>query len=401
MTELKYWLWLSLSLHQSSRKITTLLERFDTPLDIYNAKKEDFCGFENLSPRDVRQLSNKSLKKTEEVMETCRKLGIRIMTFDSPYYPKRLANIFDPPYVLYVKSRERLDLNETLPIAVIGTRNATPYGRAVARKLAEDLARAGVLVVSGLARGGDGAAHTGALYGGGKTIAVLACGLDRVYPPEHEELCLAIAENGIVISKYPPGTAPLGKNFPVRNRIISGLAAGVVVTESPSGGGSIITANNALEQGRDVFAVPGNITDPHFAGNHDLIREGAHLVTSALDIISEYREEYIHIFEKATQTEHTVLSLQTENHPLTEDVRKEHSVLIPSASVPVIANEIYQDLPTEEKKILDCLSLTPTHVDTIAEKTGLPPEVLNSSLTMLEMQGIVKQLAGRHFLLNV
>lgn len=399
MAELKYWLWLSLTLHQNSRKITTLLERFDTPLDIYNAKKEDFLGLENLTPRDVRQLSNKNLKKTETVMEDCRKFGIRIMTFDSPYYPKRLANIFDPPYVLYVKSRERLDLNETLPIAVIGTRKSTPYGRAVARKLAEDLARAGVLVVSGLARGGDGAAHMGALRGGGKTVAVLGCGLDTVYPPEHDELCLAVAENGMVISEYPPGTPPLGKNFPVRNRIISGLAAGMVVTEAPAISGTLITANNALEQGRDIFAVPGNITDPNYAGCNQLIQEGAHLVTSALDVISEYREEYIHIFEKAVQTEHTTV---TEISGGNNVPREENAGDTPTASkAPKIIHEIYQNLPDEEQKILDCLSITPTHVDTLSEKTGLRPEVLNATLTMLEMKGLVKQIAGRHFLLNV
>ncbi len=396
MTELKYWLWLSLALYQSSSKITSLLEKFNTPLDIYNADEADFYQIENINQKNIERLCDKRLIFAEKIMDECRKKGIRIMTFDSPYYPKLLANIFDPPYVLYVKSRNRIDLNKELTISVIGTRKMSEYGRSVAIKFGSDLASSGVTIVSGMARGIDGAALTGALSAGGKTVAVLGCGADVVYPPEHREMMNKIAETGMVISEYPPGTPPLQNNFPKRNRIMSGLALGTVIIESDESGGSIITASQALEQGRDVFAVPGNVNAQSSSGTNELIRQGAHLVTSALDVISEYQNEYINIFEKAMQTE----QIRSQSEPaLISDEKEVRQV--PKPVLPVVDNNLYKELPETEKRIIDCMSLTPTHVDTIAEKTQLSASELNAALTLLEMKGLVKQIAGRHFTLRI
>ncbi|MBQ4515212.1 MAG: DNA-processing protein DprA [Clostridia bacterium] len=394
MTELKYWLWLSLALYQNSHKMTSLLEKFDTPLDIYNADKDDFRQIENITIKNIERLCDKRLIFAEQVMDECRKKGIRIMTFDSEYYPKLLANIFDPPYVLYVKSRNRIDLNNELTVAVVGTRTMSDYGRDTALKIGSDLASAGVTVVSGMARGIDGAALSGALSAGGKTVAVLGCGVDIAYPPEHGAMMQKIAETGMVISEYPPGSPPLPNHFPVRNRIISGLSSGTVVVESAETGGSLITASQALEQGRDVFAVPGMVTELKSDGTNELIRQGAHLVSSALDIISEYQSEYVNIFEKAMQTEQ--VRTQTEPAIVKKVVSK-----IPAPELPSVDNNLYKELPDNEKRIIDCISLTPTHVDTLAEKTNLSASELNSALTLLEMKGLIKQIAGRHFILKI
>lgn len=398
MTDLKYWLWLTLALKQKSRKITALLERFETPLAVYRAEKSDFHGLP-LSPAEAERLCDKSLHPAESVIAQARAEGVRIMTFDSPYYPHLLANIFDPPYVLYVKSRERLNLNDALTISIVGTRHMTSYGREAAVKIGADLARCGVVVVSGMARGIDGAAMTGALDAGGKVVAVLGCGLDVVYPPEHTELMKRTAQNGMVISEYPFGSPPSRMHFPVRNRIISGLSAGTVVVESSAKGGSLITANQALEQGRDVFAVPGNINRLYSDGANELIRQGAHLVSSALDILSEYREEYIHIFEKAVNNEQ-----QTLKNPPTVFETKETETekrAETAAAFSAMASAQYTSLSPEEKRIVNVMSLTPSHVDTLAEKTGLSASELNASLTLLEMKGLIVPLAGRHYILNI
>lgn len=397
MTDLKYWLWLTLALRQSSRKLASALEYFETPLDIYRAKEQDFRKVNLLTRKDAAALCDKSLSAAENIMTECRKKGIHILTLDNPHYPRLLANIFDPPCVLYVKCRERIDLNSALSVAMVGTRKMSAYGRAAAIELAGDLARAGVTVVSGMARGIDGAAHTGALRAGGKTVAVLGCGVDVVYPPEHGEMMKQIIQSGMVISEYPPGSRPLPNHFPTRNRIISGLSAGTVVVESPEAGGSLITASLALEQGRDVFAVPGDINRPLSDGTNELIRQGAHLVSSALDIISEYREEYVSVFEN-------VLHAEQENPQATgssEMPAVQNETDDPLPALPTLDNEAYQSLPPEEKAIVDCLSLTPSHVDTLAEKTGLPVQQLNASLTLLEMKGMISQLAGRHFVLKL
>lgn len=397
MTDLKYWIWLTLALRQSSRKLASALEAFETPLDIYRAKEQDFCKVALITKKDAAALCDKSLTAAESVMTECRKKGIHILTLDNPHYPRLLANIFDPPCVLYVKCRERIDLNNALTVAMVGTRKMSAYGRTAAIALAGDLARAGVIVVSGMARGIDGAAHTGVLRAGGKTVAVLGCGVDVVYPPEHAEMMKQIIQNGMVISEYPPGSRPLPHHFPMRNRIISGLCGGTVVVESPEAGGSLITASLALEQGRDVFAVPGDINRPLSDGTNELIRQGAHLVSSALDIISEYRDEYVSVFEYAQLAEQ-------ENARLTasvETVAAGDETDVPPPALPALDNEAYQSLPKEEKAIVDCLSLTPSHVDTLAEKTGLPVHQLNASLTLLEMKGMISQLAGRHFVLKL
>ena len=386
MTDLRYWLWLTLTEGMNSRKITALLEYFNSPEEVFFAEPEAFSTIRSLTQHDLNALQNKSLANVQGVTEACKRNGIRILTFDNPLYPQNLANIFDPPYVLYVRSREKIDLNQELLVSIVGNRVMTEYGRAVTLEFSQSLARAGVIIVSGMARGIDGAAHTGALRAGGRTVAVLGCGVDVAYPKEHEELMAQIVANGMVISEYPPGTPPLAHHFPARNRIISGLSAATVVTEAAQDSGSLITAGQAAEQGREVFAVPGNINQPHSAGTNELLKSGARPITSALDVILEFQDEYVNIFEKYANN--------VEENPAVAEEPK-------AAANLQLDNERFAGLSDEEKRIVENLSLTPVSVDALCAASGLSAEVLNSQLTMLEIKGFITSLPGRHYCLKI
>jgi len=382
--QLDYWLWLSLKEGVGQQKLTHLLELFDSPEEIFKLSKEKLKKIEWLKSEDIRQLADKSLKSVRYVKEQCKEYGIRILTYDSVYYPERLKQIPDPPYVLYVLSKTRINLNEKLCIGMVGNRLMTEYGRCTAHDIALGLAQAGVVVVSGMARGIDGAAHTAALRGGGITVAVLGCGLDIAYPPEHSEMMEAIRETGMVISEYPPGTPPAANHFPTRNRIISGLSNGVVVVEAPEKSGALITADLALQQGRDVFAVPGDITRGHSVGTNGLIRQGAILVCSALDILQEYETVYGNILKQNTLQEAEEV---TPASPDTEFERPNDSR--------------YDGLSETATKIVSQLSLTPIHFDVLLNRTALAADELSAELMMLEIGGFVKAMPGKHFVLNV
>jgi DNA processing protein len=230
--------------------------------------------------------SGQARRRAEEERRRCRELGISLVGRDDADYPRLLREIYDPPPVLYVRGALRADEGPA-SVAVVGARAATPQGRALARRLARDLAAAGTTVVSGLARGIDAAAHRGALDASGRTVAVLGSGLDRVYPPENEALAAAIAEKGAVVSEFPLETTPYPSNFPKRNRIIAGWSKAVVVVEAAEKSGALVTARVALEEGRDVLAVPGHPSQPASAGCNQLIRDGAPLVRDALDVARE------------------------------------------------------------------------------------------------------------------
>ncbi|MBR6647434.1 MAG: DNA-processing protein DprA [Clostridia bacterium] len=385
MMGLKLWLWLTLLKGISSRKISALFEKFDSVEEIYKAKEEDYAGIFGISKRDARILSDKSLKYAEAVMEKCKNKGIRILTYDSPLYPQNLVHIYDPPYVLYVRSKERLDLNKHLCISVIGNREITDYGRAVTRKIAGDLAKEGVTVISGMARGADGEAHAAALKAGGKTIAVLGCGADICYPAEHKNLMQKIIENGMIISEYPPGTPPIGANFPKRNRIISGLSVGTVVTEAANPSGTLITASIALEQNREVFAVPGNITSEHSEACNKLIgNDGAKAVMSTDDILKDFRDCYADILSA--------------NKPDPKD--EENNIEEKSEQILPI-NDMYKDLSETERCIVRNMSTVPIHIDELSQLTKIPADEILGLLTILEISGMVKSYPGKFFGLNI
>ena len=382
MMEIDYWLWLSLKRGYDSVKITKLLEVFSSPEEIYNTPKETLKKMGIFTNKDVKILSDKSLKYVETVKEQCRKYGIRILTYDSLNYPEKLKHIPEPPYVLYVRSKEKINLNDKLCIGMVGTREATEYGRNAAGEIASGLSKAGVVVVSGMARGIDGASHAGALTAGGLTVAVLGCGADVVYPPENKVLMNEIIENGMVITEYPPGSPPAKQHFPIRNRIISGLSDGVVVVEAPETSGSLITADYALKQGREVFAVPGDIHREKSKGTNNLIRECAVLVTSAIDVLKEYELLYINTLKQCI------------NNEKEEYKEEKESIKLPDL-------DKYKDLGDVALEIIHALSLKPISLENLHIKTGLTPDELSAELMMLEIDGYVKALPGKNFVLNV
>jgi len=285
------WLWLSLICGPASSSAERLLDHFGSVEAIYEADAEAYQMIPRLRSSLVKQLCNKELTEAGEVNAYCRNEGVGILTPDSPLYPARLARIQRRPMVLYYKGL-LTDLEREVCIAAVGTRTMTEYGSRSAYSMAYDLAKAGAVVVSGMAKGVDGMAHRGALDGGGYTVAVLGCGIDRVYPAEHADLMRQILKNGLVITEYKPFTEPKGSNFPLRNRIISGLSQGTVVIEAPRGSGALITAQMALGQGRDVFALPGKVGEMSSIGTNELIRDGARIVTCAADILLEYQPLY-------------------------------------------------------------------------------------------------------------
>jgi DNA processing protein len=283
-------------------------------------------------------------------------LPAKILMPQDDRYPPALRTIADPPETLYV--RGTLLEEDRKAVAVVGARQASAYGLSVAEWLGKELARCGVTVVSGMARGIDGAAHRGALTAGGRTIAVLGCGPDVVYPPEHADLMARIVDSGAVISEFPPGTAPLPEFFPQRNRIISGLSLGVVVVEGRERSGALITADCALEQGRDVFAIPGSIFAATSHLPNRLIQEGAKLVTSVIDILHELR--------------------------------------LPLPAPP--PSDTARDLEGNEAAVFTQLSMEPAHIDGLALRCGLPVSEVSRALLALELKGVVRSLAGQRYI---
>lgn len=306
-----------------------------------------------------QERADKELKRLEKL----EKLKVRVLTYTDPRYPARLKSIADPPPLLYM-SGTLLD-DDSAAVAVVGARRATAGGRVVTEQLSRDLARAGFTVVSGLARGIDAAAHRGALAGGGRTIAVLGCGIDRTYPPEHDRLRAQIEGAGAVLSELPLGSPPHNHHFPRRNRIISGLSLGVVVTQAAINSGSLITARVAAEQGRGVFAVPGFVKEDTSRGPHALIREGATLVECARDVVDELLPQ------------------------LEPGVRTRVAARGEAGSE--------GELGKEEALVYDALSYDPIPVDTVIGKTGLAPSQVTAALLSLELRQRVRQLPGQRF----
>lgn len=286
-----YWIWLSLRCGAGSELGSYLLRNLETPRAIYEADRETLMKLDGITEEICEVLMDRDLDYANRIMEYCERTNVGIMTSASRIYPDRLRSIHAKPLLLYYRGRVP-DFDSNVVIACVGTRKCSPQGRVTAEKLGAELARAGAIVVSGMALGIDSAAQRGALAVGGHTVAVLGCGIDRVYPLENEELMRRIAAEGTVLTEFAPGTEPNGKNFPIRNRIISGLCQGTVVVEADMFSGSLITARAALQQGRDIFAFPGNPEEYRSDGTNALIQDGANLVTCAADVLREYEAFY-------------------------------------------------------------------------------------------------------------
>ena len=393
MASLKYWIWLCECKGLRARSKLLLLDHFGSPENIYYADHEEYLHVDGLSVKQADLLADRSLDGADRILGDCQRLQVQIVTMQDATYPNRLRNIYEPPCVLYVKGRMP-SFDEEVAIAVVGTRDATPYGLSAAEKLGYSLAKQGALVVSGAARGNDTAALHGALRAGGTTTAVLGCGVDVVYPEENTWLYEDVAATGALLSEYPPGTQAEGWHFPARNRLISGLCLGTVVVEAPERSGALLTANNALEQGRDVFAVPGPIDAPMSRGCNRLIRDGAFLVSESRDILCEYQAQYPHKLRMNEVELPRVFGYQRQRE---KAVQQEQAV--EKMTLDLAADD--KNLTEDQIHILRALREDDRQVDDLIELTGIPTRRVLSALTLLELEGYVAQDSGKRFSLQV
>ncbi len=345
-----------------SIRVKRLLEYFKKPSEIFEAQDASLRAAGSLTPLMSRRIleAPRRFQAAREIEESQEK-GIKIVTFLDTEYPKFLREIYDPPIVLYVKG-EILSSDENA-IGIVGSRGASYYGLSCAQKFSTYLARCGLTIVSGLARGIDTASHRACLDAGGRTLAVVGSGLNNIYPPENKDLFHQIAEQGAIISQFPLNIAPLARNFPVRNRIISGLSLGVLVVEANEKSGALITARYALEQDREVFAIPGKVSEATSFGTNDLIKQGAKMVTEPQEILKELR-----------------CNFSVSRAPVREAPDQKHESLDP-----------------QEAKVFKKLSDEPLALDELIFETGLSSSNLLLILTQLELKKIVRQLPGKNF----
>ena len=382
---LKYWVWLSELKGLRNQTRLALLRRFGDPESIFYADADELLLTDGVERSQLKLLENHDLAPADRILADCQRLDIRLLTLSDAAYPGRLKNIYDPPALLYYKGKLPL-LDDLLCVAVVGTRDCTPYGVACAEKLGFGLASGGAAVVSGLAKGIDAAAIRGALRAGGVTVGVVGNGLDVYYPHESRYLYEDVASAGILLSEYPPGTEPASGHFPVRNRIISGLSLAALVVEAPEKSGALITAATALEQGRDVFAVPGPIDAPASVGCNCLIRDGAGLVSDASDILREYEGRFVLNLKESREQPET-LGYQARMAPEPKPVAPTLSLRHSDA-----------ELTDDQIAVLKALSDTePMQVDDLTELVEIPTRRVLSALTVLEIDQYVAQHPGKRY----
>jgi DNA processing protein len=371
----KYWIALKWLKGVGNLSFKSLLETFESPRKVFEADRHSLIAVPGIDLQTAKYIQNfNQWDKIKKELDTANRLGVSVITCHDSLYPQPLLKIYDFPPYLYMKGCLQAD---EINVAVVGSRAASTYGKFSTERLCRELSLRGITVVSGLARGIDSAAHRGALSGKGRTIAVLGTGLDIIYPAENKKLFEAIAENGAVISEFPFHTPPNAYNFPTRNRIISGISLGVVVIEASDKSGSLITARLALEQGREVFAVPGNIDSAKSRGTHKLIKEGAKLIESVDDILED----------------------------ILPQVNRHSTVINPSLEGKRIFAESGQNktniqVNDEEQSILRLLSSEPVSVDDIIKSSGNKSHNVLNILLTLELKGFIRQLPGKKFIIE-
>ncbi|MEG1403879.1 MAG: DNA-processing protein DprA [Oscillospiraceae bacterium] len=423
MSTLKYWVWLSSLSELKPKTRFGLLDIFGDPESIYFADDRQLMERCHLTDTERAFLTNKNLNRTNEILESCQQDNITILTLQDIAYPKRLRNIFDPPVVLYIKGRLPT-MDEQAAIAIVGTRKATPYGLKMSRKMGFEITKCGGLVVTGLAAGVDSASAEGALRAGHGCVGVLGCAIDVVYPAFNTTLYDDVTAAGALVSEYPPGTPTAPKNFPERNRIISGLSVGVTIIEAPLRSGALITAASALEQGREVFAVPGNADAPNCFGSNALIRDGAALVTCGWDILEDFEQQFPDKIAKPSPAKLDVshekeadyegvqavrakadlpkyppetgrgfakLRVKNERKKIDKPIKREYIDL----------KEQLSQLTETQLKIVSVMDETSKHIDDITELAGLNMPTVLSEMTILQIKGFVTQENGKRFTLNI
>lgn len=398
-----YWLWYAERKVPEHIKIR-LLKHFSDAEEIYLATPDALMQIEGMTEKYIKELKDKNLKSAEKIIEDCRKAEIGILTYDSEYYPPRLRHISNPPMVLYHKGK-MLCWDTRPAIGIVGTRKATPYGLHTAVRFGRQIAACGGLVVSGGAFGIDAMAMQGALAEDRETVAVLGSGLDIVYPKANEPLFEQVAQKGCLLSEYPPQTPPNKWNFPRRNRIISGICNGVLVVEAPERSGALITAEEAKEQGRDVFAVPGNVDMESCRGSNILLQQGAIAALSGWDVVGEYETLYPQTVKRPDKR---ILDMRDTQEIVAQRVMipgktREEKVAADKKSIdkerksPYSVSGSLPELTPEEKVVLSVLTREPQPMDEILQQLDIPMGQALSIITKLTLKGVVKQLPGKRF----
>ena len=404
MTE--YWIWLTMHQNVSGGSIRRLLRRFGTPEAVFHADKDELRHTEGLTPGEYQALISHDTAQARQILELCYRKDIHILTYQDSAYPSALRAIDDPPALLYYRGRLP-DFDGRPAVAVVGARNASAYGLSAAKRIGYQLGKCGAIVVSGMARGIDAMAMQGALSAGNPVVGVLGCGVDVVYPQENRSLFDDVIHNGCLLSEYAPGTPPLGRNFPVRNRIISGLSNAVLVVEAAAKSGALITAGLALDQGRDVFAVPGNIGNAACAGSNGLLKQGAMLAESGWDIVSQYEHLYpqtvtpfdggIQPVQEADLLEAgkkvaSYVALPTKQDKIEVDKGSEDHYI----DLTEIKNQVSED----EWSVLQTLQNGQKQADEMIAESGLPAARVLAAITLLEVKGYLNRLPGKRFSLK-
>ncbi len=396
----RYWLWLQSALGEGAY-IKQIIDDFGGAKELYSSNILEWKMSTSLTAKQVNRLEQTNISSADEIIYICDKNGWQIIDYDDEKYPKRLKEIYNPPAVLYVDG-ELPDIDSLVTVAIVGTRKASEYAVKVTHIMSRGITEAGAIVISGGALGVDSAAHKGALMAGGKTVAVLGCGLGTSYLNENKSLRDTIKNNGALVTEFPPFTRAGRTTFPRRNRIISGLSLAVLVVEAGVKSGSLITANFALEQGRDVFAVPSSVLSVDFAGTNKLIEDGAMVAVKPEQLVAGYAEEFDTI---------DVSKIRSVEELMADDSDKSANVIVKEDKYAfenleqgrenrLRKQENESALSGDMKAVYSCLSEKFTHIDTIIEKTGLGSSAVVSAVTQLEILDMIESASGKRYKLS-
>ncbi len=428
MSELKYWVWLASLEHVRYRAKVLLLEHYGGVREAYFARSSDNDKLDFLTDTEREALANKDMGLAKRAIAECSDAGINILTRQDAAYPRRLSEIYDPPLVLYVRGRLP-SVDDMCSVAIVGTRRASPYGLKMAQLMGYGITRCGGLVVSGLTRGVDAAAAEGAMSAGGGCIGVLGTAIDD--PATNEGIAASAALYGALVSEYPPGAPTRTSNFRARNRITSGLSVATLVVEAPKKSGALLFADEALDQGREVFAVPGNADSANSAGSNRLIMEGAHPAMSAWDVLGGFAARFENLdpdgknkFIPPEPPQDEVEAVMSRAEAPIEDAldaapkgkdkpakrsrkglfksrREKKDVDKPEGKEYIDLQKQLDGLSQAQLAIVGAIVTPHTHVDDIIERTGLPSAQVLGELTMLQVKGYVSQESGKRFSLNI
>ena len=403
---LLHWIWFAERPRVKAQTRRKLLEHFRTAEAVYEAGDEELGAAGTLTEAELESLGDKSTEGAAQILADCEKEGLRVLTWADRDYPDRLRNIFDPPAVLYYKG-ELPDFDAVPAIGIVGTRRASVYGLSAAEKMGYQIAKGGGLVISGMAAGIDAAATEGALRAGKTAVGVLGCGADVIYPRSNKKLFADMERYGCLISEFAPGTPPNKWNFPRRNRIVSGLSCGVVVVEAPEKSGALITAGTALDQGRDVFVIPGNVDVESFVGSNRLLRQGAVAVGSGWDVLSEYEALFPgRIVRDENAAEYAAHGRSAAPSVRTGRGKTVHKKAVDKSKTTLYIDESKQEAPEpeapkrpalteEEQKVAGCVTAEPGLVDDVIARCGLPAGRVLMALTMLEIKKVIRRHPGK------